>query len=376
MIDGPGSVSVQRVRTRQALREFVDLPLRLHPRERYVPLWQDVAQRWFTGTGPHTEHGALEMLLVRDAAGVVIGRSTVHTDTRMDARLGQPAVLLGATEFTGGPALTALTAYAQEWGSDRGCTTMLGPVSLLPNQVGGVLTSGFEERGFVDSAWNPQHYPTDWEGAGFTPVWPAATWICAGLGALDPDAVFPRGIAVPEGVRLHHGSRRRLGEQLPVLRSMLNASFAELAYYTPITSAELDAATDGLAWLLDEPLLLWATRAGEPVAFVLTVPDVSGFVMRTGGRLSLVDQVRLLLTRWRYRREAVLIIKGTVPAARGAGLMSLLAHRLLQNLQAGGYETLRVTFVGEDNPASAAQFRAMGGRPLHGITFYRRPIDG
>lgn len=375
----PAARVVEQVRTRTALREFIDLPLRLHPRDRYVPLWQDAARRWFTGVGPHTEHGDLEMLLVRDDAGVVVGRSTVHTDTRMDQRLGEPTVLLGATEFISGAvsALAALTAYAQQWGRARGRTTILGPVSLLPNQIGGVITSGFEHRGFVDSPWNPEHYPADWEGAGFTPTWPAATWICPDLGSLDADAIFPHGAgALPEGVDLHRGCRRRLPEQLPILRAMLNASFAELPYYTPITAPELEVATDGLAWLLDESLLLWATLWREPVAFVLTVSDLSEFAMGTGGRLSVLDQVRLLATRRRYRREAILIVKGTVPAARGRGLMSVLSHRLLRNLQAGGYQSLRVTFVGEDNQASAAQFRAMGGRPLHRMSFYRRPVDG
>ena len=41
-------------------------------------------------------------------------------------------------------------------------------MSLLPNQAGGVITSGFAERGFVDSAWNPASYPGIYEAAGFT----------------------------------------------------------------------------------------------------------------------------------------------------------------------------------------------------------------
>lgn len=374
---GRGAGAVERVRTPAALGVFIDLPRRLHPRDRYVPLWSDVITRWWSGRGPHVEHGDLELLLVRDPGGAVVGRSTVHTDTRMDQRLGEPTVLLGATEFTGAEALAELTAYARQWARARGRTSLLGPVSLLPNQTGGVITSGFEDRGFVDSAWNPRHYPRAWEASGFTPVWPSATWVCEELGSLDADAVFGRGAGLlPEGVELHHGSRRRLPEQLPILRSMLNAAFAELAYYTPITGAELEVATDGLSWVLDESLLLWVTLRGDPVAFVLAVPDLSRFVMRTGGRLSWTDQVRLLATRHRYRDEAVLIVKGTVPGARGRGLMSLLSHRLLTHLQAGGYRTLRVTFVGQDNRASAAQFQAMGGRPLHDLAFYRRSLDG
>lgn len=363
------------VSTDADVQEFIDLPLRLHPQDRYVPLWQDTIRRWWKGEGPHTAHGPVELVLARDAHGSVVGRSTVHTDQRMDTKLGAPTQLLGATEFTDSDVLAGLTAYVEEVARSAGRSAMLGPVSLLPNQTGGVITSGFDERGFVDSQWNPQHYPAAWEAAGFQPVWPAATWICEDLAAHDPEQVCARGAGpLPDGVELHHGRRRGLARQLGTLRSMLNPSFAQLPYYTQITAAELAAATDGLAWLLDEQLLLWLTVDGEPSAFVLVVPDLTAFVQATGGRMARRDQVRLLLTRRRYRRDAVLIIKGTVPHAQGRGLMSILSHRLLANLQAGDYRSLRVTFIGEDNPASAAQFAALGGRPLHGVTFYRKEL--
>ena len=111
-----------------------------------------------------------------------------------------------------------------------------------------------------------------------------------------------------------------------------------------------------------------------PETIVKGISDISEFLMRTGGRLGIVQQIRLLATRSRYRRDAVLIIKGTVPAAQGQGYLTALSRELLRNLQAGGYRTMRSTFVGVDNPASAAQYVRMGGRPLHGTTFYRRDV--
>ena len=375
------------VRTRADLRDFLHLPVwDERSRTHGVPLWHSTIRRWWSGRGPHREHGPVELYLARDQGGVVRGRTTLHTDSRMDARLGEPTLLMGATEFADRAALAALVDTALEEARSRGRTRLLGPVSLLPNQVGGVITSGFEEPGFLDGPWNPEHYPADWEALGLERVWTGSTWRCEDVSTLDPDEVFPVG-PLPEGVVLRHGSRRHLAEQLPVLRQMLNAAFAELGYYTPIEADELEDATDGLAHLLDERLLLWLERVGaegeggragapaEPLAFVLVVPDLSDFVRSTGGRLSPVDMVRLLATRGRYRRDAVLIIKGTVPGARGQGLMRHLSHDLLVGLRAGGYRNLSVTFIEDDNAGSRAQFEAMGGRPLHGTCFYTRAVD-
>ena len=151
---------------------------------------------------------------------------------------------------------------------------------------------------------------------------------------------------------------------------MLNASFAQLDYYTEIDADELAYQVDGLSYLLDERIALYLFKAGEPIAFVLCIPDISPFVRRINGNLNLPNQLRLLLTRNRYRREAILVIKGTVPEEQGKDYMRLLNRELLRNLRAAGYRRGRGTFVETENVASSSQADRMGGEPLHGFTFY------
>ena len=85
---------------------------------------------------------------------------------------------------------------------------------------------------------------------------------------------------------------------------MLNASFAQLGYYTEIDQDELAYQVAGLDFLLDERIALYLFKAGEPIAFVLCIPDISDFVRKVHGNLNLPNQLRLLLTRGRYRSEA------------------------------------------------------------------------
>ncbi|WP_327000249.1 hypothetical protein OHA72_34610 [Dactylosporangium sp. NBC_01737] len=351
---------------RAGLRAFCDVPLRLHPSDRYVPLADSVIAGWHRS-------GAAELFLARDASGAATGRTILHRSAKFDAKLGRRHQLFGLTEFRDDETAAALFGLVADRGRDTGA--LFGPVGLLPNQTGGVITSGFDERGFIDSAWNPAHYPAAYERHGFTRRFEADTWLCPQFDA-DADALFPFDDTRlgAEGLVLRHGSRRHFKAQLPILREMLNASFAQLGYYTEIDADELAAQTDGLAYLLDESLLLWLEKNGRPVAFVVTVPDVSEFFMRVRGRLSVRNQLRLLLTRRRYRRDAVLIIKGTVPGEQGRGYLTLLSRELHRNLRAGGYRTLRSTYVERSNTASAAQYRRMGGRPLHGYTFYERGV--
>jgi hypothetical protein len=127
----------------------------------------------------------------------------------------------------------------------------------------------------------------------------------------------------------------------------------------------------GLDFLLDERIALYLFKCGRPIAFILCIPDISDFVRKVNGNLNLPNQLRLLLTRRRYRREAICVIQGTVPSEQGKGYLRLLTRELLRNLRAGGYRTLRGTFIEHENAPSAA-YAARLGRPLHGVTFYAR----
>lgn len=366
-------VKFEAVRTRRQFGQFCDFTAQLHPRDLFVPPLRETVASWWRGDVP-----GVRLFVLRDDAGNVVARTTLHTDAALDDKLGSRLQLFGLTEFVHNPDVTReLFASISSAARAAGRTATFGPVALLPNQSGGVVTSGHEERGFIDSPWTPAYYPAAYEANGLRRRFEADTWICSDLqnNDLDPDAVFPTDGArlSSEDLVMHRGSPRHLERQLPLLRTMLNASFAQLGYFTQIDVAQLRRQTDGLAWLLDPALLLYLTRAGTPVAFILAVPDISAFVSAVDGRLGPLQRLRLLATRRRYRREAVLVIKGTVPDAQGRGYMRLLSRELLHNLRAGGYTTLRSTFVERDNPGSAAQYVAMGGRPLHGLTFYEGP---
>ncbi|MGA4987224.1 hypothetical protein [Nonomuraea bangladeshensis] len=357
---------LERVTSRAGLRDFLSLTDRLHaPGDgppRFVPPLHAQVRAWM-------RQGVALYVLRR--AGRVVARTTLHTDAAFDAKLGERLQLFGLTEFTEDAAEELFDAVCEAGRAD-GRRTAFGPVSLLPNQAGGVITSGFAERGFIDSAWNPPYYPAAYEAYGFARRFESDTWICPV--PQEPVFAFDDARVAAEGLEVHRGDRRRVAEQLPILRGMLNASFAGLGYYTEISAEQLAAQTDGLAHLLDEDLLLYLTKAGRPVAFVLCLPDISEFVMRVRGDLHLLNQLRLLATRSRHRREAVLVIKGTVPDEQGRGYMRLLSRELHAGLRRGGYRTLRSTYVERTNPGSAAQFTAMGGRALHGYAFYAKDL--
>ena len=184
------SVRVEQVLTEEQFEEFVALPVTLHGRGRHVPLLQPTLRSWWTGEHPQGRFGPVTFLLARSDAGAAVGRMCLHHNPSFDDKVGAETQLFGLTEFADVSVLDTLMTYAAGSARVTARTQLVGPVALLPNQTGGVITSGFDERGFMDSPWNPASYPEAYEALGFARIFEGATWIVP-LGGGDGAASEP-----------------------------------------------------------------------------------------------------------------------------------------------------------------------------------------
>jgi hypothetical protein len=371
-------VEVRLVSSPRELDEWIALTDRVYAdTPQFVPPLRSQLRDFHARKAPYFRHGDIELVsVVRD--GIVVGRTTAHTSSKLDAKLGAKHLLFGFTEFVDDDEVVAtLVGELLRRARALGASALFGPANLLPNQSGGVVTSGYEERSFVDGAYSQPYYPAAYERHGFTRRFEGETFVLSDLDRLpapvDELVRFDDARLEPEQLEVRSVDRRRMGEELASLREMLNASFSQLGYYTEIDADELAYQVAGLDFLLDERLALYLFKAGRPVAFILCIPDISELVRKVNGDLGLRNQLRLLMTKRRYRSEAICVIQGTIPEEQGNGYLALLMRELLRNLVAGGYHTLRGTFIEHRNVASS-RYADRIGRPLHGVAFYSREV--
>ncbi|MDO5668734.1 MAG: hypothetical protein Q4G50_01895 [Corynebacterium sp.] len=334
-------ITVENVASRRQFREFA--AIKSDP-----PLMRHEMRGWYTG---HHWLSGITLWLARDGQGQACGRMITHHSSALSAKLGLDAGLFGAFEARDAEVARALLTHAQEVTHHA---YLFGPVTPLPNVTGGVIRAGFEHPAFFDSAWNPEFVPRVLEEEGFSTWGIADTWE---INVADmPDDPPTDAEWQERGLRLVTARRFRT----PDIREALNASFAQLPYFTQISRAQWRAQTAGLGLIMDPKLVLQAhDEAGETQGFVLVIPDP-------------IDWLRGKI--WRRRRDAVLIVQGTRPEMQGRGVLGLLTRQLYAALRAGAYRRLRVTFIGRDNPASARVFAKIGGRPLHELSFYLKDL--
>ena len=405
-------ITVSEVSTRAELREFLDFSATLAASQggadHWVPLLRSDITAWWTGRSWFPD---VTLLIAKDPGGRVVGRTTAHRYPALDERLSgrlrrrltPPEVqadvvddwqhrqvraqLFGATEFETPEAAEALFAELEARAQAAGCTHLFGPVSLLPNETGGVVVSGHEHPGFFDTAWNTAATAHMYEAAGFHRWGGGHTWEVelADVPAARATAPTEKECAAA-GVRISAPSRLGLSRALNRIQPTMNAAFDGLAYYTQISNTQFASQTQGLAMLMDPGLIVTAEDVdagpGDPAAaFILTVPDPVNVLRATGGRLN--ARAAGLLAREQLTgrtasgtgRDAVLIIQAAHPDAQGRGLVSLLARKMYSELVRKGYRRLRVTYVGDDNLGSSAVPGKAGGHWLHELRFFFREVQ-
>jgi hypothetical protein len=371
-------LQVRAVSSGRELDEWIALTDRIYAdTPQFVPPLRGQLRDFHARKAPYFRYGDIDFVSVV-RAGVVVGRTTAHTNSKLDAKLGARHLLFGFTEFADdAEVFDALVDELLRRARPAGAKGLLGPVNLLPNQSGGVVTAGYEQRSFVDGSYSRPYYPAHYERHGFTRRFEGETFVLTGLDRLptpvDEIVRFDDARLEQEQLDVRPVNRRRMQEELAALREMLNRSFAQLGYYTEIDEDELAYQVAGLDFLLDERLALYLYKDGRPIAFILCIPDISEFVRKVNGDLGLRNQLRLLLTKGRYRSEAICVVQGTVPEEQGKGYLALLMRELLRNLEAGGYHTLRGTFIEHQNVASS-RYADRIGEPLHQVAFYSREV--
>lgn len=379
-----GSISVRPVTSSRELASWVRFPRQqvYAPTSPWTPpLDRDVVRLLNRAENPFFRHGdAVPLLAVRDD-GRVAGRMLAQVYHRHNERHDERAGFFGLFECQDDQqAARALVQAAARVVSEWGCDTLRGPYNVTAMQEMGILVDGFEYGPAVDQTYTPPYYPRLLEAAGLHRTFPHSTYRIDNVRNVNLDGLLTerhRVLQVERRLQIRPARMSRFDEELETLRRLLNESFAELSHFVPLTADELQFQVGAYRSYLDPNLLLVAEMDGVPRGFALAVPDFNPLLKRLNGQLRAPNVLETLpmAAGWLWRRDACLIIQGVERRLQGEGIMRVLHHRLLHNLQARRYRGLSVTWIEEGNERSSASIRALGGRPRHRLTLYEAPVS-
>lgn len=350
-----------------------------------APLRADMRELLSPGRNPFFEHARMQLFLARRGARVV-GRISAHID---ELALGQPPEQglgpgtgnFGLFEAADEEVASGLLAAAEGWLREQGMRRVLGPISLSIWDEPGLLVQGHDHPPMIMMGHHNPAYQGWIEGRGYALAKRLLTY------DLPVDVPFPPlvGRIVAQGERnpaivIRDVDKSRFDAEAEIIIAILNDAWSGNWGFVPFTEAEKDYAKKKLRPIVLDGANKIAELEGEPVAFMLALPDVNQLLRRMNGRLLPFNWARLL---WWLRHPAPcdfrVPLMGVVQRLQNSRMASQLAFMMIEYIRRTGAaryggKRAEVGWVLEDNQGMLAIARAIGSRNNRAYHIYQKPL--
>ena len=373
------SVEVEPVASRRAVREFIELPFRLHSNaEQWIPPLR-IERHLFLNprTGAFFRHGEAQLFLAR-RDGRVAGRISAQIDTAFNAFQENAWGMFGFLEFEDDlEVLRALLDAAEGWLRERGRDRMVGPMDFTMNDESGVLIEGFEREPMIRQAWHPPYYRRLCEEAGLEKCVDTFMW---SLHISGRENVMPiiwelaEQLEPKHGIRIRKMSRRHLRRELDAFAEIYNEAWSRNFGFVPYSKSDLDAYAEALQLVYDRDWFMIAEDAeGKTLGMAITVPDVNQVLKKMNGRLLPLGWWHYLTKRRTIDRCRVGFL-GVRPAYQHTGVAAGLYAEHFDMAAATRVKGGEMGWILETNKAMNRAMEAMGGEIVKKYRVYERVL--
>jgi hypothetical protein len=282
-------------------------------------------------TNPWFEHAEARLFLA-ERDGKPVGRISAQVDALVQQHMGQGIGQWGMLEAADEAVARALLHRAESWLRGRDMTRSMGPFSLSIWDEPGLLVKGHDHPPTVMMGHNKAVYQGWVEGHGYAGVRDLYTYDVDLNESFPPivDRIVASGEKNPR-IRIRQVDKSRFEEEARLLLGILNDAWSDNWGYIPLTESEIAYAGKKLKPIVFEDLIRVAELDGEPVAFMMTLPDLNEFTRDLNGRLFPFGWAKLL---WRLRvprsRTMRVPLMGVVKRLQASRLASQLAFMLVE----------------------------------------------
>ena len=375
-------VTIRPVDSKADRKAFVDLVWDIYKDDPawVPPLKAEVHELLTPGKNPWFEHAHAQLWLA-ERGGKPVGRISGQIDELVLQHMGAGTGQWGMFEAADGEVAAALIATVEDWLRAQGMTRALGPISLSIWDEPGLEIEGFDEPPTVMMGHHRPEYAGWIEAAGYSKTKDLLTY------EVDIahwwDAKIARLIAMGEKnprIRIREVDTSRFDEEARVVLGLLNDAWSENWGYLPLTESEIAYAGKKLKPIIYGELVRVAEYDGEPVAFMITLPDINELTKDLNGELFPFGWAKLL---WRLRKprtkRARVPLMGVAKKLQGTRLAPQLAFMLIEFTRREvvgkfGVEIGEFGWILEDNKGMLSIAELPGARVNHRYRIYEREL--
>ena len=298
--------------------------------------------------------------------GKPVGRISAQIDhlaltVPVEQGMGPGTGMFGYFDAEDAQVAAALLDRAEEWLKAKGMSRVLGPISMSIWEEPGLLVRGQDHAPMVMMGHHPASYAGFIEARGYVPAKRLYTY------ELDIEQDFPPVVRriVQSGernprIRMRPVDLDHYEREIEIILEILNDAWSDNWGFVPLTSREVAHTGKKLRPLIHTELNRIVELDGEPVAFMMTLPDVNDLFARTGGKLFPFGWLRTL--RWIRKPMGAgmrVPLMGVRKKLHNSRLASQLAFMMIDDIRREAAETFGSTrgeigWILEDNQGMVA----------------------
>ncbi|MBB6124261.1 N-acetyltransferase [Sphingobium subterraneum] len=380
-------VVISPVSGKADLKAFVDLAWTVYANDPawVAPLKDEVHALLTPGKNPWFEHGEAHYFLAR-RDGKVTGRISAHIDhlaleQPVEQGMGPGTGNWGMLEALDEESAAALIAAAEDWLRGKGMHRALGPLSISIWDEPGLLTSGFDHPPTVMMGHGRPEYEGWIARAGYTPAKELRTYEIPITGDFPPlvQRIIQSG-EKNERIVIRKVDKSKFTREAATILGILNNAWGDNWGFVPLTDTEIAFVGKKLKPIVFEDLIRIAEIDGEPVAFMMTLPDLNEALGPLNGSLFPFGWAKLL---WWLRAPKVRTMRvplmGVVKRLQSSRIASQLAFMMIEYIRRDAvtkYGASRGEFgwVLEDNQGMVAVADAINGHINKTYIIYEKPL--
>ena len=376
------SLTIRPVASKADRKAFVDFAWDVYRDDPawIPPLKDEVRGLLSPRKNPWFEHARAELFFA-ERGGRVVGRISAQVDDLVLDQMGAGTGQWGMFEALDGEAAAELIKNAEGWLREQGMTRALGPFSLSIWDEPGLEIEGSGEPPTAMMAHHRPEYRQWIEAAGYEKAKDLITYALDITNWHDPliDRLIAAGERNPR-IRIRTVDKSRFDEEARLILNLLNDAWSNNWGYVPLTEAEIAYAGKKLKPIIFEELVRIAEVDGEPVAFMLTIPDINELTKDLKGELFPFNWIKLL---WRLRkprtRRLRVPLMGVAKSLHGSRLASQIAFMMIEFTRRDAVSKFGAThgefgWILEDNKGMLSIAQLPGATLNHRYRIYEKAL--
>ena len=362
------------------LDRFIRLPERLHRDDpAYVAPLHLERRDALTAKNPFFGHADVQFWLARKD-GRDVGRISAQIDHQALSVRPDAAGQFGLLAAEDDPAIFhALISTAEDWLRARGMKRIQGPINLNINEEIGLLVDGFDTPPMLLMGHDKPYVGGRIEEQGYTKERDLYAYLYDITVDLPTAARRLIDRPLPKEFRVRRIDFKHYNDEIRIITEIFNDAWLENWGFVPLTEIETDYLAKSLRPLLNPRLVSIVEHDGDPVGFLVCLPNLNEAIRGLNGKLLPFGWAKLL---WRLKvsgvKTARVPLMGVKRSAAKGVIGKLLPFLLIDAVRKEaadmGFTHVELSWILEDNLPVRHINESLGGVAYKTYRVYEKAL--